>query len=475
VGVRALMLPRPYQTRGIDEALAHIQAGRRRVLLVGPTGCGKTTIAAELVTRTLPGRVYLLAHRKELLSQPYDRFKDAGVPAHQMAVLRGGRRTVPSAPVQICSVSTIGNRDLPAPSLVVIDEAHRTLAAQYMAVLSRWPGVPVVGLTATPVRTDRRGLGEAYDALVEVATYSELVADGYLVMPTVLSWPRTPDLEGVRTVGGEFDQRQLAEVCDRSELIGDAVESYSTRAPGRRAIGFAASVEHSRHLTEAFQAAGWRALHVDGTTPDDVREGAWKRLAGGELDVVWNYGVAVEGVDVPEAEVAIFCRPTQSLSVWLQGCGRISRPAPGKPGALVLDHAGNGAMRFGHPATDRPWSLEAPPKRKRGEQPHLTPCWTCPPPCGALVPATERYCPECWAERPVRERAPIKQREGELVELRPEAADPRLRELEDEWRTLRTVRGEPFSRFWIRHAYRERYGMEIPKGYRYPKPESEVA
>jgi DNA repair protein RadD len=460
---------RPYQVAALSDAAEHIRAGRRRVLLAAPTGAGKTSVAAALVLQALERgeRIYFLAHRRELIVQPYERFRAAGVPAHLMAIVKGGRRTLPAAPVQIISVQALARRDLPPPSIIVIDEAHRSLAKQYLAALERWPDAIVIGLTATPTRTDRRGLGEVYQALVEVASYAELVAGGYLVAPRVFTTGKLPDVSSVRTVRGDFDERELAHVCDRAELVGDIVGHYRRRGDGRPAIAFAASVEHSRHLCEAFASDGWRCLHVDGTTPDGLRDGAWRGLADGAYQVVCNYGVAIEGVDVPEAAVCIMARPTQSVTVYLQSAGRVSRPAPGKAGALLLDHAGN-AMRHGHPVMDREWSLEPPPKRKKRGGIVLPPCWTCET-CMAVVAMAERFCPECWSERPRRVREMIRQVEGELVELSASVnEDPRWLSLCEEWRKRRRADGSPYSRKWLSGEWKRRFGGWPPKGVRYP-------
>jgi superfamily II DNA or RNA helicase len=173
-----------------------------------------------------------------------------------------------------------------------------------------------------------------------------------------------------------------------SVVISSAVSEYRRLCPGAPAIAFCVDIAHSQSVTRAFVDDGWRAAHLDGTTPRDERQAMIAALAGGELDVISNCGLISEGVDVPAVVAAILLRPTLSRALYLQQVGRALRP--GKPKALILDHAGCIA-RHGLPDEDYPWSLEGRDKGSSvqgGRQ-----CEG----CGAFNPPTARLCSECGA------------------------------------------------------------------------------
>src|SRR5262249_17008079 len=151
-----------------------------------------------------------------------------------------------------------------------------------------------VGLTATPCRSDGRGLGAIFEALVECPSIAELTANGHLV-PTKVYAPNPPDLAGIRLTGGDYNHRQLAEHMDQKHLVGAIVEHWQRLAGGRKTVVFAVNVGHAVHLRDAFGRAGVAAAHVDGTTPLGERDEILARLAAGTLDVVANCGVLTEG------------------------------------------------------------------------------------------------------------------------------------------------------------------------------------
>ena len=213
----------------------------------------------------------------------------------------------------------------------------------------------------------------------------------------------------VATAGGDFKRDDLAKVMDKPAIVGDAVAHYNRLAPGKRAIAFAVSVDHSKHIAAQFNAAGIAAAHVDGSMDSSTRDVIVDDFAAGRLQVLSNADLFGEGFDVPAVEAVILLRPTQSLSLHLQQIGRALRPAPGKPHAIILDHAGN-AMRHGLPDDDREWTLEDRKKRKRGEKSEV-PVKQCPECYRVHTPAPE--CPQCGHAYAVQSRE-IEQRDGEL-------------------------------------------------------------
>lgn len=373
---------RQYQSRSLEELRALAAQGKRRLLLVAPTGSGKTTIASALIHSAVErgSSVLFLAHRRELIDQCVARLAEHGIRA---GVILAGRPASDSQ-VQVASVQTLARRPVPPSSIVVVDESHHARAESYQRPLAANPDAVVIGLTATPWRTDGRGLGELFSDVVVAARPRELIQAGYLVPVTGFSYD-APELKQVRTTGGDYDADQAAEVM--SYLGGNIVQRWLDHRPGRTVL-FACTVEHSQRLTAAFCAAGVRAEHLDGTTPLLERAGILARLAAGDTELVCNVGVLTEGWDLPALACVILARPTKSVGLYLQMAGRGLRPATGKECLRLHDHAGN-ALHHGLPDEDRDYSLASDTRR----QACSIRTRTCPR-CYAIFAPAPR-CPAC--------------------------------------------------------------------------------
>jgi hypothetical protein len=287
---------RPYQIQALERVQARIAAGVRRIVIVLATGGGKTTIAVQIILEAISrGQcVLFLAHRRELISQTYRRLVQMGVPEAEVGVLMGNDpRRRPGARVQVASVDTLRNRAKPRADIVFIDECHRALARSYQEISAHYPDAVHLGLTATPYPADGRGLGDAYQELVVVASPSELIAEGFLVAPSVFTVPgeHLPDLSSVHVRAGDYESKQLEDAVNRKALIGNIVEHWVQLANGKRTVAFAVSVEHSKHIAERFREAGVAAEHLDGTTPGDERDAILARLDAGTTLIVANCGV----------------------------------------------------------------------------------------------------------------------------------------------------------------------------------------
>ncbi len=407
------MILRQYQVDALEDVRQAMLAGHRRIVLVAPTGAGKTTIAAEAIKRaTARGQyVIFLAHRQELIDQASSRLDDLGIP-HGIIKGQNHPRWAPHLKVQVASVPTVARRKMRFPKgLIFVDECHRTNSRSYLDVLELSPESFVIGLTATPVRTDGKGLGDVYSHLVEVATPAELIEQKFLLKPRIFA-PERPDLDGIKTSRGDWDTHELELAMDQTKLIGNIVEHWGRLiGRGRRTVLFATSVAHSNHLVNALEGAGARIAHLDAKTPGDDRKDILEDLAAGELDIVSNVGILTEGWDLPLLGAAILARPTQSLSLYLQMVGRIMRTDPGKVDAILLDHAGN-VYRHGFPWDPRTWSLDRTREKAQGEAPVKT-CLQ----CYAVVPAGCAVCPECGAGFAPAGREEPTEEPGDLIEV----------------------------------------------------------
>lgn len=405
---------RPYQVSAVERARSELRRGCTRLVVVAPTGAGKTVVAAHMVlsARERSRRVVFVAHRRELITQTFRKLVEAGIDEREIGVLMGrDKRTRPEAPVQVVSIATFVRREPPPADLVIVDECHRSLSPSYIELIERYAaaGARIVGLTATPFRANGEGLGEVFEALVLVARPRELIDEGFLVAPRVFSGG-TPDLTGVHTRGGDYVEHELEQAMNRTALVGGIVEHWQRLAEGRRTVAFASGVEHSQAITAAFVAAGVPAEHLDGTTPTAERDAILARLESGETLVVSNCGVLCEGWDMPSCKGLILARPTKSLGLYMQQAGRVLRPwNDTRP--IILDHAGN-ALQFGLPQDDRDFSLDG------AKATGAAPTRECPS-CSAIVSRGAPVCPECGYEFPraAPQRETAVRAPGELHEL----------------------------------------------------------
>jgi len=266
---------RPYQSDITAEFERHIERGDRSILLVAPTGSGKTVIAAAIIAGS-DRRVLVIAHRREIVSQTSDKLTARGV-SHGIIQAGDEKKLRPMAAVQVASIQTLHARAIrsssmlmPLADLLIIDEAHHACAMTYEKVIEAYPSAIVLGLTATPCRGDGRGLGGIFKTMIECPQVPDLIEQGYLVKSRVYA-PVDPDLRGVRTQAGDYVESQLAERMDRDELVGDIVTHWFKYGQHRKTVAFACSVGHSTHIRDEFVKAGVRAEHLDGSTPIDER------------------------------------------------------------------------------------------------------------------------------------------------------------------------------------------------------------
>ena len=350
---------RDYQQQVIDEVW-QLWASRsaQKILLQLPTGAGKTvvfaTIAHRFTERGAP--VLVLAHREELLLQAKEKLES--VTGERVGLIKAGYREDRDAPIQVASVASLLNRQLPPASLVVVDEAHHSTALTYTQLFEQFPEASILGVTATPVRSDGRGFREIYDRLVVGPAVSWLIDREYLSRYRLFAAPKTVDTTGVGKMGGDYNPRQLAKAVSTSLTMGDSIDAWQRFAQGKKTVIFAVNVEHSKAIAAAYRTAGIAAEHLDGSIKDADRRAVLDRFRAGETLVLSNCGLFSEGFDVPSIEAVQCIRPTKSLALWLQIVGRSLRPSPGKDAAIVIDHTENWVA---HGLPDRPfsWSLDA--------------------------------------------------------------------------------------------------------------------
>lgn len=391
-----------------------------------PTGSGKTCVLAEIL-RGLSERGrsgLVLVHRRELINQTSRKLTLAGVPH---GIIAAG--TQPSDhPIQIASVQTLVRRLEQAstsPDLIVIDEAHHATSSSWSRILQHWPDALRLGVTATPVRLDGRGLLAAFDRLVLGPSVADLTFTGYLSPSRIYAPPQMADLTQLRRRAGDYAIDQAATAMDRPTVTGDAIAHYQRLAAGQHAIVFCCSVQHAEHVCTSFNAAGISAATLLGSADPLRRDATVAAFDAGSVQVLVTVDVVSEGFDIPAASCAILLRPTQSLGLYLQQVGRVLRPAPGKLHALILDHVGN-VHRHGWPDDPRDWSLDGITRVRTTSVQTAPTVRTCPACFAAFKP--QPVCPCCGHEQPAPKTRPMRQVDGELQELKREAVRQRVAE-----------------------------------------------
>ena len=334
------MTLRPYQQEALDAVISKWNEGQRRLLLVLPTGCGKTIVFAKVIEHMVKsgGRVLVLAHRGELLEQAADKlYKSTGlkcaVEKAEQSCMRSFYRVVVGSVQTMTREKRLNQFDENYFDAIIIDEAHHCLSDSYQRVLEHFPGANVLGVTATPDRGDMKNLGEYFDALAYEYTLPRAIREGFLCPIKAQTIPLRLDIAGVSTSSGDFAVGELGSALDPylEQIAGEIVRT----ARERRTVCFLPLVKTSQKMRDILNAHGLRAAEVNGGS--DNREQILRAFADGEFDVLCNSMLLTEGWDCPAVDCVVVLRPTKVRSLYCQMVGRGTRLAEGKKDLLLLD------------------------------------------------------------------------------------------------------------------------------------------
>lgn len=425
------MPDRPYQTRIIDQVRNSVRRGHKRILIVLPTGAGKGYVAARLIQESAKkgNSSVFFADQRELIHQIASHLTTLRVPAR--TIMAGvtdeyGSHEMyrDSVLAHLVAKDTLFARafrrdtlEPPNATFIQNDEAHKSLAPTWQTVLEYYDGCIQLGWTATPIRTDGRGMGDMYTDMVVGATYADLQRDGYLVPVRVFA-PHRPDLGGLKVARGDYSKASLEQRMNRDEMVGDIIREWREHSEGRQTVVFASGVQHSIHVRNEFRAAGISAEHVDGKMPDSEREDIIGSVRNGDTTVLCNYGIATTGVDIPGWKYMVCARPTKSFLLHRQMGGRIQRPLAGHAECVIQDHSDN-CLVYGYPDEDVEWTLDTTEKvfekhqakqREKGQKDpyHCEKCQTV---------YRGPHCPTCGHRPERREQSPAMAKEERLKEL----------------------------------------------------------
>lgn len=386
---------RDYQHAAISELRAAFNAGAVRVVLCLPTGAGKTVVFSEMVrmaadrgTQTL-----VLTDRIELFEQTWAALGRAGVTPQRLTA--GARRFDSAALVTVGMVETVARRLLEGyePALIIADEAHK---GAFTKVYDRWPNAKVVGATATP-----RGphFHRYFHAIVNPVSIRDLIAAGHL-MP-VRAYQMQEDLSDLEVKAGEFTDHSLFRHYNKPKLYDGVISEWNRLAADRQTIVFNVNIEHTRRMDAAFRDAGIRSGMVTSESSKEERRAVLDAFRSGRLQVLNNCGILTTGYDEPSISCVVMNRATKSEALWLQCCGRGSRPAATSSGSepkrdfVVLDF-GENHNRLGRWDADRVYTLDPPRKGGKEQVLDVAGVKSCKE-CGAMLFASARTCEYCGA------------------------------------------------------------------------------
>lgn len=338
---------RSYQQEALDAMLEAESAGISRQLVVLPTGAGKTVLFAHLpVVRKNSLPMLVLAHRAELLNQAKAKIEsmnpDLSV-ALEKAQNKAGRVDIVVASVQTLgrgnSSRIEGFEDTYFRSIIV-DEAHHAAANSYQKILNYFKPDYVLGVTATPQRSDSVRLIDIFDEIVYYKSIEDLINEGWLCPLVGYRVKTETDISEVEVVNGDYKQEQLAAAIDNPGRNASIVNAFMDLAAAKKTVVFAANIAHARNLAASFAAQTRAQVRIVlGETVDEEREQILKDFKLGKVQVIINVGVLTEGFDEPGIEAIILARPTRSSLLYTQIVGRGTRLNDGKLNCMIIDVA----------------------------------------------------------------------------------------------------------------------------------------
>lgn len=432
---------RPSQEKIVKETFDSWEQGFQNILQVQPTGSGKTVCFAY-IAKTLSDRgakVAILVHRKELLGQICVTLGRFGM-NHSILAPSGTIRSIckiqydelekcyyrPDSRMVVMSVNTAvrRNKDFSSFDYWIIDEAHHVLKNNMWGkATSSFVNAKGLGVTATPKRTDRKGLGKntdgVFDLMIEGEDVEWHIDKGYLADYMIYFPGKYIDMTGAkRSSDGDWTQKEVVARTEKAMIVGDIVEEYKKIANGKLGITFMPSIKLSEEVEQQFRSQGIPAAVLTSKTPEKERFDTIRAFRNREILQLINVDLFAEGFDLPAVEVVSMGRKTASLGWYRQAVGRVLRPCEGKKHGIIIDHVGNVMPEHGgHGLPDKKikWSLDRDSVSVSGKStPSLIKA--CPE-CCFVYEKTESECPYCGYKPQRRERITPEMVDGDLTLL----------------------------------------------------------
>lgn len=331
---------RPYQEEAREKVQHEWEEGRKRTLLVLPTGCGKTIVFSKIIEDRvrLGERVLVIAHRSELLEQASDKLKTAT--GLNTALEKAENTSIGSwYRVVVGSVQTLQRekrlKQFPKDyfDTIIIDEAHHALSSSYQNVLSYFDEAQVLGVTATPDRGDKQNLGKVFDSLAYEYSLIDAINSGYLSKISAITIPLTLDLSKVSQQAGDFKAADIGTALD--PYLDQIADEMVKQCKDRKTVVFLPLVKTSQKFKDILNSKGFKAAEVNGSSED--RTEVLKDFDNDKYNVLCNSMLLTEGWDCPTVDCIVVLRPTKVRALYSQMVGRGTRIAPNKKDVLLLD------------------------------------------------------------------------------------------------------------------------------------------
>ena len=331
---------RPYQEEAREKVQHEWEEGRKRTLLVLPTGCGKTIVFSKIIEDRvrLGERVLVIAHRSELLEQASDKLKTAT--GLNTALEKAENTSIGSwYRVVVGSVQTLQRekrlKQFPKDyfDTIIIDEAHHALSSSYQNVLSYFDEAQVLGVTATPDRGDKQNLGKVFDSLAYEYSLVDAINSGYLSRISAITIPLTLDLSKVSQQAGDFKAADIGTALD--PYLDQIADEMVKQCKDRKTVVFLPLVKTSQKFKDILNSKGFKAAEVNGSSED--RAEVLKDFDNDKYNVLCNSMLLTEGWDCPTVDCIVVLRPTKVRALYSQMVGRGTRIAPNKKDVLLLD------------------------------------------------------------------------------------------------------------------------------------------
>ncbi len=374
---------------------------RRHPVFVSPTGTGKTRTAVAIIADriALGRRVFVLTPQAEIFDQWMKDLSNAELnPGYiNSEGVRGRKRMV-----YVCMpLSLVNNLALLPPEIhpheIITDECHHSAAQSWEVIYSFFDDATRIGLTATPRRTDGKGLDHLYTDIVQTIQPRQAIDQGYLAKPMVIV-PEVYHMD-IRIRGDDYDPIQQAKALGEPRIIGDVLTKYRQIFGGHPVLVACSTFEHAKMMTEQFREAGWQWDHIHSDLHYTERRRMLKHIKNGRLHGLCTVGIGIEGMDIPGLYGLIWLRRTLSLTIYLQFIGRVLRPLPGKENGVIVDPVGN-LFIHGFPDAYRKWALVGRLDAARGDEDldtlKLSIC-ICPH-CGVMNAGDNTLCHFCGAD-----------------------------------------------------------------------------
>lgn len=432
---------RQYQIDLIKKLKTSLKEGNHNIMVQSPAGSGKSVIIAEIARKATKRKNFVLfiVHRRELVDQIKKTFE---------------LQNVDFSFCYISMVQTVTRHldKINYPRLILVDEAHHSLAKSYIRIFKHFSKANVIGFTATPWRLSGKGFANIYNDLILGPSIKWLIKNHYLAPFNYYSVKLIDTNLLKKSSTGDYTHKSM-ETAGKNIIYGDMVKSYKKIANNTKAIVYTYNVASAKRAANEFNNSGIKAKEVDGKTNKEIREKAMNDFRNGKIQILVNAELYGEGVDVPDCETVIMLRPTESLSLFIQQSMRCMRYQPNKH-AVIIDQVAN-YLKFGLPDTDYHWTLNDRSKHnhRKGASDGI-PIKTCPD-CFAVIKANYAKCPLCGHDFSIEMRKIKQKKEQQLRAIKAEKfhidliLSKKISELNNMQELEQYAKAKKYKRGWI--------------------------